>query len=209
MHFLSLVLGSILLVLICVAGDQICRLSVLQSSKWALLRALADNVTHGAVGGLSWWLLIGIQWPLLPASSRILQSIWVAFIASAIDLDHFVAAGSLNIHDVVRLPHRPPLHCTGLCVLALAALTVCAVFYPGMRLLPCQWLLAFATHHVRDATRRGLWLIPGLWSTRPLPYWLYLALEVAAAPLVALVLPLDFKTPVISVVNSLTDTSFV
>lgn len=58
-----------------------------------------------------------------------------------------------------------------------------------MTLLPFQWLLAFSTHHVRDAIRRGLWLVPGLWTTAAIPYGLYLALEVAAAPLVALLLP--------------------
>ncbi|CAB3387939.1 Hypothetical predicted protein [Cloeon dipterum] len=185
----DLVLGSLLLVSVCVLGDRVCGLSVLQASKWAALKALADSVTHGLVGGLSWWLLVGIQWPHTPTVSRLLQTVWVTFLASAVDLDHFVAAGTLNIHEVVRLPHRPPLHCTGLCAAAFGALLVCARFYPGMHLLPWQWLLAFSTHHVRDATRRGLWLVPGLWSTRPLPYGLYLALEVAAAPLVALIAP--------------------
>jgi hypothetical protein len=91
--------------------------------------------------------------------------------------------------DVVLLPHRPPLHCSGLCALIFGALLWCSRFYPGMVLLPYQWLLAFSTHHVRDAIRRGLWLVPGLLSTRPVPYGLYLALEVVAAPLVALLLP--------------------
>lgn len=97
--------------------------------------------------------------------------------------------------DVVHLPHRPPLHCTGLCVLIFGALLWCSRFYPGMALLPYQWLLAFSTHHLRDAIRRGLWLVPGLWTTRAVPYGVYLALEVAAAPLVALLMPPD-ATPV-------------
>jgi len=97
------------------------------------------------------------------------------------------------LQEVVHLPHRPPLHCSGLCALLFTALLGCSRFYPGMALLPYQWLVAVATHHVRDATRRGLWLIPGLLTTRPLPYGLYLAMEVAAAPLVALILPSGTK----------------
>jgi len=94
----ALLLGSIVLVLVCVIGDKVCSLPALQPSKWALVRALSDNATHGVVGGLSWWIVFGIQWPLGTAASRLNQSLWCAFLASALDLDHFVAAGSINIH---------------------------------------------------------------------------------------------------------------
>lgn len=34
---------------------------------------------------------------------------------------------------------------------------------------------AFITHHIRDATRRGLWfLLYG--HTKPIPYWIYVSL---------------------------------
>lgn len=36
-------------------------------------------------------------------------------------------------------------------------------------------LAAFATHHVRDATRRGLWFYP-YGSTAPIPYVVYIVL---------------------------------
>lgn len=34
-------------------------------------------------------------------------------------------------------------------------------------------LISFLSHHIRDATRRGLWLAP-FGTTKPIPYYLYI-----------------------------------
>ena len=85
-----------------------------------------------------------------------------------------------------------------------AAVFWAAKFYPGMHLLPWQWLLAFSSHHVRDATRRGLWLVPGVWSTKPLPYWLYVSLVLVMPPLLAQLAPFIQVPP-----TSVTSRTFV
>lgn len=49
-------------------------------------------------------------------------------------------------------------------------------FSTHLPLKNCAWIvfIAWSTHHVRDATRRGLWFVP-FGSTRPLPHWLYIS----------------------------------
>ena len=41
--------------------------------------------------------------------------------------------------------------------------------------LPWIFFLAWTSHHLRDATRRGLWFGP-FFSTPPLPSWMYIGL---------------------------------
>jgi hypothetical protein len=60
-----------------------------------------------------------------------------------------------------------------------------------MVVLPWEWLVAFSSHHIRDATRRGLWIIPWFLTTKPLPYYLYLSLIAAIPPFLAMFVPLE------------------
>ena len=92
-----------------------------------------------------------------------------------IDLDHFIEAKSLSlkvvitlkvvvnyvktIQDAVSLPNRPFLHCSSIPVIILAATSIGALF-SRHRLLHRAGLLIFScffSHHLRDASRRGLW----------------------------------------------------
>jgi hypothetical protein len=84
------------------------------------------------------------------------------------------------VQAAVTLPSRPPFHNATLMVLVTIAVGVCSLYQtwldPGM--FACAWI----SHHLRDGTRRGLWLAP-FGSTSPLPSWLYLT-AVALLPLI-------------------------
>ena len=62
-------------------------------------------------------------------------------------------------------------------LLARATRLTCAIL-PHLALV---FAVAWMSHHMRDATRRGLWFAP-LGSTPPLPRWVYLG-GVLGAPL--------------------------
>lgn len=162
---------TILLVLIATVGDYI----VVHSSA-ELYKALFDNATHALVGGIC-WLIVAINHKQTQSAYAIYEVFLCTMIASLIDLDHFVAAKSLNLKDATQLKQRPPLHSST--IPFLVSLILFLVGYCWLR----SWLLvrisciiwvAFATHHTRDAYRRGFWFSP-FGSTPPIPYYLYIA----------------------------------
>ena len=61
-----------------------------------VIRALSDNFTHATVGGLTWLLI------LILSKKSILQNISSVylcfFLASFVDVDHFLTAGSWRLH---------------------------------------------------------------------------------------------------------------
>ncbi len=112
-------------------------------------------------------------------------------LSCALDADHFLSAHSFAFRDALNLSARPFGHAFTFVLAAVGAAallpavlpTPVSAAVPGM---PHAWLLlavAWVTHHLRDATRRGLWLWP-LGSTPPLPAAAHLAL-LAAAPFAA------------------------
>ncbi|CAM9377038.1 unnamed protein product, partial [Phaeothamnion confervicola] len=94
------------------------------------------------------------------------QLIAATLLGSALDVDHFLAAGSVRLSDASSLQHRPFGHCVAFAAAAALAL--------GSTRAGVMVFSAVLSHQLRDATRRGLWLWPGR-STPPLPYPLYLA----------------------------------
>ncbi|XP_024083292.1 transmembrane protein 267-like isoform X3 [Cimex lectularius] len=117
-----------------------------------ILRAFIDNATHGAVGLLTWAVVVvslpeGRKYYIF---SRLVDVILCGFAACAIDVDHitkpFVKSPNIKITKTEWL--------TVLC-----------------------WLLSAASisHHIRDGTRRGLWFWP-FGSTSPIPYTMYVTL---------------------------------
>ena len=61
-----------------------------------LLRALADSLVHGLVGGITWAVVEGPDiWR--GGSKPFLRCIAATILASAVDVDHFLAARSLNL----------------------------------------------------------------------------------------------------------------
>lgn len=60
------------------------------------MRAFVDNMTHGAIGLLSWHIVTG-HLGELSLSMRVCAVVLCGLMASAVDLDHFAAAKSLRI----------------------------------------------------------------------------------------------------------------
>ena len=107
-----------------------------------------------------------------------------AILACLLDIDHFLMGwwntGSLSLTAAMHLTARPIGHSVGF---VLGASLLAAVILPRSPL----WLLigiAWGTHQLRDALRRGLWLWPiplsVSESTPPLPVALYLLVLAAA-----------------------------
>ncbi|XP_003703854.1 transmembrane protein 267 [Megachile rotundata] len=152
-------------------GDQ-----GLKYGKTVVQRAIFDNVTHAIVGGLTWAVILNLSKLSLIHN---LRSIFCCFcLSSFIDVDHFIAACSWKINDATHLEKRPFLHCTTVPI----SLWFIFNFYSNVLNYPkfsyYSWIIlaSFLSHHIRDATRRGLWFCP-IGSTQPIPYYLYLIMS--------------------------------
>lgn len=77
--------------------DQFCvNLSIDSNTTKIITKALTDNLVHGVIAGWSWLnvnLLQGHKW------SQVLlwQTLACNALGSLIDIDHFIAAGSIHI----------------------------------------------------------------------------------------------------------------
>ncbi|XP_014666922.1 PREDICTED: transmembrane protein C5orf28 homolog [Priapulus caudatus] len=165
------------LLLTCIGGDALGR------SPWVVerpaRRAAVDSATHGAVALLAWTVAAASGDGWRNAGRLAAQAVSCCLLAVLIDLDHFWMAGSLSLKSALSLPTRPPLHATTAIPAVVLLLHLCIRLTNAASLhsLPLLVAVAWTTHHVRDATRRGFWLWP-LGSTPPLPYWLYVATEI-------------------------------
>lgn len=172
-----LALEHLLLLVICITGDKLG--AIVQ--KPPLLRAVIDNITHALIGGLVTEIIVRDYKDQLDRSDQI-TLIAVGFVASSwIDLDHFIEARSFHLDDATSLTHRPFFHNSMIFVALFASMITSVICQHS--LLVSLWFsvgfVAFFTHQVRDAIRRGLWFrAPYLnYSTAPVIYWVYLALE--------------------------------
>ena len=103
-----------------------------------------------------------------------------AVLACLLDLDHFVAAawwnsGRSTLSAAMHLPSRPFGHAVAFVAASVALSAVAAPRSPTWLIIAVAW----GTHLMRDALRRGLWLWPFA-STPPVPMPLYLAALAAA-----------------------------
>ena len=159
-----------------------------------LAYALADSTAHASTAACVWAcaLALHVCWVALverdddetyPKASLLggwAQACLCGALASALDADHFLAAGSTQLADATKLGSRPWGH-AALFVLAAAA-AAAHVFPPGASLMI---VTSWGSHQLRDAQRRGLWLWP-VGSTPPLPPYLYTtALALAPIAIVA------------------------
>jgi len=78
----------VMLPMLCVVGDAYVRRCV---SRWS--RAISDSAVHAAVASVAWLAVTADHVTVL----TLLQSALCGLLSSAIDLDHFVAAGSLSL----------------------------------------------------------------------------------------------------------------
>ncbi|XP_036265321.1 transmembrane protein 267 [Pipistrellus kuhlii] len=161
-------LSSLGLGTFCLVADRLLQFPIIQHNTW--LRALSDNAVHGVIGMWSWAIVIGIK------KKTDLREIFLAgFLASVIDVDHFLLARSLSLQAALTLPRRPFLHCSTL--IPIVVLTLKATMHlfklkDSWCFLPWMVFISWTSHHIRDGLRRGLWLCP-FGKTPPLPVWLY------------------------------------
>ena len=90
----SYILQCLLLGLTAVLGDQL----VLHHQNENVTKAIFDNITHAAIGVITWINTHHYFSRASTFSARIFcHSILCGFIASAIDVDHFITARSLHL----------------------------------------------------------------------------------------------------------------
>lgn len=90
MSFCTLLLG-----LVAILGDFLVKVSNLD-----VYKAIFDNTTHAIIGGLT-WLIISLQIRNKNVLIRVYEIFLCAFIASIIDLDHFIMARSIHLKVIL------------------------------------------------------------------------------------------------------------
>ncbi|SPP85233.1 transmembrane protein 267 [Drosophila guanche] len=155
MVYMRIVLTTLVTVT-CLLGDNFVELT-----QHPLLKALADNATHAAIGALTG---IAFSMQFYERTTQLFGwiLIFTCFVVSSfIDLDHFVEARSLYLEDATNLSRRPFLHCSSIILVMLLfyMCTACLNYFRTSLLLGAL-LCAFITHHTRDAVRRGYWMCP-------------------------------------------------
>ncbi|XP_051154179.1 transmembrane protein 267 [Leptopilina boulardi] len=150
----------------------------LLQQKSEILRAVSDNFTHATVSGLTWSLI------LIISKKSVLKNISKVFlcffIASFVDVDHFLIAISWRLQDAMHLQKRGFLHCSTIPIMTWLFLLIYSKMLNQPNISDYGWIIlsSFLSHHIRDANRRGLWFCP-FGSTRPIPYYFYLSLSMA------------------------------
>lgn len=136
-------------------------------SPW--VRALNDSLRHAIVGVSTWAAVQALsKW----ASPHPVRDLFLAAVmSSAVDLDHFIAAGSLSLAKATHLQKRPFGH--SVLVLGLPWLLHSVAPRPSIILG-----VAIAAHLSRDGLHKGLWLASDLTTPR-LPRMVYLLILVA------------------------------
>lgn len=177
-------ISSIGLGIFCLMADRLLlQISIIQQNDW--LRALSDNAVHGVIGMWSWAIVIGIK-----KKTDLREIILAGFLASVIDVDHFLLAGSLSLKAALTLPRRPFLHCST--VIPVVVLTLKFTMHlfklkDSWCFLPWMLLISWTSHHIRDGIRHGLWICP-FGKTSPLPFWLYVIITSSLPHICSLVM---------------------
>jgi hypothetical protein len=93
----------------------------------------------------------------------------VTIVGCLVDVDHFIAAGSLSLAAAKSLHSRPYGHSVSFLLL------ISALFHLAFRSSRHTLLVtsSYLIHLLRDAMRRGLWLWP-LGTTQPLRLYAYI-----------------------------------
>jgi hypothetical protein len=123
------------------------------SAGWALL-------VHGVVG-------VAVLWPILRSSER--KALYTAVVfagASLIDVDHVVAAGSLNPHSLESMSGRPETH--GL--LVAAGLALLALVLTRRAIVAWSVFAVTTSHLVFDAAGGGTPLLAPFSGLEAVPW---------------------------------------
>ncbi|XP_050678127.1 transmembrane protein 267 [Leptidea sinapis] len=179
MKFMRILL-PITICCVAIVGDYI--VLKCKYSESFLFRAISDNTVHALIGMLSAMLFMdGID---LTKQAYFYNVAFCTIISSFIDLDHFLVAKSVYIKDLMSLKERGIFHCTTLWLLITLVLLLYSYIYQKLNiyLLTYMITIAYTSHHIRDSTRRGIWLYP-FGHTVPLNKYLYIFVT-ATLPLV-------------------------
>lgn len=166
---------SVLLVFVAILGDHL--LKILTEN---VHKAIIDNSTHGLIGFISWLIVIIATKRKMSLSKRLLEAGLCGFVASIIDVDHFLYARSYRLEAAVHLgTNRPPLHSSSVPIMILFLLVTLSWKFELPNVGRFGWLIwvAVFSHHIRDGNRHGIWIWP-VGSTPAIPYSLYLAFTV-------------------------------
>lgn len=165
---------------------------------------LFDSLTHGLTAALLW---ISVLYPTLricrPSNVNLVDSAWfdkflmyvkaqlnptnvlilketiiATIVGSVLDIDHFIAAFSWRLHDARQLSRRPFGHAVPFIMITIYFVHI---IFRNKRITGIV-AVSLIGHHLRDASKRGLWFWP-LGSTPPLPkyviYFCFIVLPIA------------------------------
>ncbi|KAH3875484.1 transmembrane protein 267-like isoform X1 [Dreissena polymorpha] len=160
------------LVTTCLLGDHLLKSSL---ARQRYVVAVCDSVTHGLIGGISWAILTNATL----CRSDMFQCLVAMMLSMMVDVDHFLAAGSLSLKAALSLPSRPPFHASTVILVTDIILLTLATILKSHRLVTMvmMFTMSWFSHHLRDAERRGLWFYP-LGNTPPLPKTVYIGIIV-------------------------------
>jgi len=169
----------------------------------AAVAAAADVLAHGAIASMSW---LGVLWAGGRGGGRtwavLRQAGLAALVGMAVDLDRFVETRTLRLDASSLLGRQGFMHCGASAALATSLAWLLAFAAPGVvrailgptpGLLPPAALsslvaAAVVSHQLRDAARRGWWLLPPSAGPRtaPIPWPVSVLLQAATGPAVGL-----------------------
>ncbi|KAI0215142.1 hypothetical protein LSAT2_032814 [Lamellibrachia satsuma] len=123
---------ELLLISICIVDDSSVIPNVILENH--LARAVVDTLTHGVIAALSWLLVTDFQMNM----KNLTEVMSCGVFGMVIDVDHFIAAGSLSLSAATSLSKRPFFHNS---FLSSPSSTCCCVVYNnGSQACQPQWL---------------------------------------------------------------------
>lgn len=168
----------------CIVGDK----KLHAANERQVIRAIFDNAAHGLIGLFACAIAFMDNW------DKMYMAVICMIISSAIDLDHFIAAKSFRLSDATNLSSRPFLHNSLIPLIIIIALLICHFTSQNDYVIMILTVLtiAFSTHHIRDANRRGLLFAP-FFQTPPIPYLVYIGLSVLIPFVCKIFIVTEFK----------------
>ncbi|XP_074661454.1 transmembrane protein 267-like [Tubulanus polymorphus] len=165
--------------------------------------ALIDEVTHGLISAFAWMAVVANNLNFeLNGRSIVVEAMLALLFGVIPDLDHVLTTGTFDLRKMRRF-HRKgrPFHSsTSIPVVALAlgllrpffrfrdkcrlfdsskSIPVVALVLSSRTAMNLPWMssLGIGLHHLRDATRRGVYLWP-FGTTPPVPYNVYIVVTI-------------------------------
>ncbi|XP_074661455.1 transmembrane protein 267-like [Tubulanus polymorphus] len=167
-----------LTLIVALLGDRL-----LLSHADAYEAALIDEVTHGLISVFAWMAVVSSNLNFKFNGRSIVVEAMLALLFGVIpDLDHVLTTRTFDVQKMRRFHGKGrPFHSSTLIpVVALAFCLLRRYFSLRSRTamnLPWMSSLGIGLHHLRDATRRGIYLWP-FSTTPPVPYNAYIAVTI-------------------------------